>query len=269
VQAPLGIGPVGGTRSQAPHHLAPRPLRGQILVVRPGRFPAPDDREPPSRPPSPRPRGHRQSPPAQGPGHRPGRSPEGDHCRRARPVPRRLPLQANRPGQAHPVGTHLGLAARGRQDRQAPRDRRPPEVHVRRLRQAVLLASPRQARRPQGTLHQLPQRQPRQRLRLPPHRLGRLGPQGPGHGPDHPDRRPQLNRRLGHTPPNPAPGWPSGTNALAPPVAQRDDGSRPVLCRRLRRLPHIPARTTQPYGRRSPHLASTSTQTRSKVVNLP
>ena len=112
-------------------------------------------------------------------------------------------------------------------DRQAPGHRCPPEVPGRRLPEAVLLAPPRQARRPQGTLHQLPRRQPRQRQGLPAARLGRLGPQGPGHRPDHPDRRPQHHRRLGHGPPNPAARRPPGANALAPPVAQRDDRPRP------------------------------------------
>ena len=120
-----------------------------------------------------------------------------------------LPLQAVRPGQARPVGAHLGPAARGGRDRQAPGHPGPAEVRQRRLPEAVLLAPPRQARRAQGALHLLPGREPRQRQGLPAHRLGRLGPQGPGHRPDRPDRGPQHHGRLGHRPPDPPAGRPS------------------------------------------------------------
>ena len=147
--------------------------------------------------------------------------------------------------------THLGEAARRGRDGQTPGHRCPPEVPGRRLPEAVLLAPPRQARRPQGTLHQLPRREPRQRQGLPVARLGRLGPQGPGHGPDHPHRRPQHHRRLGHGPPNPLAGQPPGANALAPPVAQRNDRLGPVLRRRLRRLPTRPSASSAAYPRTS------------------
>ena len=117
----------------------------------------------------------------------------------------------------------------------------PPKYAERRLPEAVLLAPPRQARRPQGALHLLPRREPRQRQGLPPDRLGRLGPQGAGHRPDRPDRRPQHHRRLGHRPPNPPAGRPPRDHALGPPVAQRDRPRlRPEPRRGLRRLPNQP-----------------------------
>jgi hypothetical protein len=209
--------------------------------VRPGRPAAPADRQQSRRPPPHRRRLRlRRAPPGR-PRRRPRRHPVRHPGHRARPLPRPVPLQGRRPGQAHPLGADLGPAARRGQNREDPRHPRPAQVQEHRLPQALLLAAPRQARRPQGALHLLPRRRPRRR-RLPPARLGRLGPPRAGLRPHQPHHPALHHRRLGHRPPHSADCGPGRGHALGPPVAQRGGPIlRPVPRRRLRRIPRRPA----------------------------
>jgi hypothetical protein len=93
-----------------------------------------------------------------------------------------------------------------------------------------------------------------------------LGPQGPGHRPDRPDRRPQHHRRLGHRPPDPPASRPPGNHALGPPAARRDrPGLRPEPCRGL---PHHRTRVPQPNRRRPPRLDPATAPTRPPAVGV-
>ena len=110
--------------------------------------------------------------------------------RRARAVPGGAALQAVRPAQAGAVGADLGAAAaRGRGARRSAPIPVPPKYTTGRLRQDVVLAAPRQARRAQGALHLLPRRRARRRPD-PGARLGRLGPRRAGAGARRSGRRP-------------------------------------------------------------------------------
>ena len=129
-----------------------------------------------------------------------------DHRRRARPLPGPRPLQARGLGQARDLGADLGAAARRGPHRPAPRHHGPAQVHQRRLPQELLLAAPRQARRPQGALHLLSVLRPRQR-RLHAAGLGLAGTTA---------SRPTLSSPRSRSAPPPAAGTAPGSPRSSP-----------------------------------------------------